>query len=631
MPDDTGMVIVAAPDTNPLLPRAYDLLRYYNPVTGTHGLRWYPWPPVRSIPRPAQESDYPSGRVTPISSDSCTAYAERSLGPKVCPEYEQPGPRERVHGQEQPDRAQQDELLQCYNYVRYKFGRLPPASPPPYDAFKAYREEIGVGSKGDGAFANLTNTTIMPTWNSSQGNMSQELPHNESAQDDDHRRRRLRAATEFHGSLDKREDSGLPASSLLSEAASGEMQTDYTGLSAPHPELAALIRQEMMDRLRRQLQHMEERQAQVSDQGVAAAAAEEEEELAADTEASRRGTRERRRLQMATAEERAVLMAKEHWELTVEEKISMLPNWQRRLLLPNELGTEEAFNIVQQRIREQYTDSACNATTGCNLIYGRCLNTSHGDVYGYDQNGTCTCHSWFTGGDCSTPITEGDRCIYYDEMQGREVRLEVATCRALREKLYLCGQVGESDGLPRHCVEKGLTALECLEAGFMRDAQAAYGINRTSAFQAGNAAKATIASIQNGGHPLTGDAASRRSSEWLLDAAEAAHRRACEIFAVEGTADTQGIDCSRFGGTASSSGISGQSEVGQDDANQNAPTADVFTPQYTPNLIGHDEDGWAMTMCTKCVGRPETMVRMCRRFTSLEQCQRHEWMTGQQM
>ena len=63
------------------------------------------------------------GFYTPISSDNCPAYADRTLGPKVCPEYEAPGPRVRVHGQETPGRPQQELLLTCYEYVRERFGR----------------------------------------------------------------------------------------------------------------------------------------------------------------------------------------------------------------------------------------------------------------------------------------------------------------------------------------------------------------------------------------------------------------------------------------------------------------------------------------------------------------------------
>ena len=36
-----------------------------------------------------------------------------------------------------------------------------------------------------------------------------------------------------------------------------------------------------------------------------------------------------------------------------------------------------------------------------------------------------------------------------------------------------------------------------------------------------------------------------------------------------------------------------------------------------------------MAMCAKCMGRPETMVRSCRRYTSLKSCQRDESATNQ--
>lgn len=73
MPVDTGMILRAAPNPDWQAARAYNLLRYYWPTVGTYGLDWYPWPPVRSIPRPARDTDYPSGQVTPVSSDRCYA------------------------------------------------------------------------------------------------------------------------------------------------------------------------------------------------------------------------------------------------------------------------------------------------------------------------------------------------------------------------------------------------------------------------------------------------------------------------------------------------------------------------------------------------------------------------------
>ena len=133
-----------------------------------------------------------------------------------------------------------------------------------------------------------------------------------------------------------------------------------------------------------------------------------------------------------------------------------MPDWQRKLLRPHEQNYLDSFPLLQLRLQELYGESQCNATCGaeppthpqrpepqdvararapvpslhsarvgpstltaaalrsrswrghevrrrwgCDLTYGSCLNITGGNVYEFDQNGTCRCHHWFTGGDCS--------------------------------------------------------------------------------------------------------------------------------------------------------------------------------------------------------------------------------------
>ena len=106
------------------------------------------------------------------------------------------------------------------------------------------------------------------------------------------------------------------------------------------------------------------------------------------------------------------------------------------------------------------------------------------------------------------------------------------------------------------------------------------------------------------------------------------------------------FDCNEYGGYASSDtgfGAFGSGQqvdqaaaavssrpVGYDKSQavvqENQGPSDIAP--YKANLRGHAEDGWAMAVCAKCVGRPETMVKACRRATSLKDCQRHEDATG---
>ena len=53
---------------------------------------------------------------------------------------------------------------------------------------------------------------------------------------------------------------------------------------------------------------------------------------------------------MLSLEERAVLLTRPHWTLTVDEKVALVPAWQRRLLDPLEIGTPQAFALIQQRL-----------------------------------------------------------------------------------------------------------------------------------------------------------------------------------------------------------------------------------------------------------------------------------------
>ena len=130
------------------------------------------------------------------------------------------------------------------------------------------------------------------------------------------------------------------------------------------------------------------------------------------------------------------MLLKPHWDLTDEEKLSVVPVWQRQLLLPQERELEDAFELMQAHIVRRYGESACNASYGCNLLYGQCLNVTGGDVYLYDQNGTCRCHHWFEGADCSQIIISGDTCTYNDPETLGPDALDSESCAYIRHNIY---------------------------------------------------------------------------------------------------------------------------------------------------------------------------------------------------
>jgi hypothetical protein len=132
------------------------------------------------------------------------------------------------------------------------------------------------------------------------------------------------------------------------------------------------------------------------------------------------------------------------------------------------------------------------------------------------------------------------------------------------------------------------------------------------------------------------------SSTWLTDAAAAARRYACATGLVQSYAEEFGqtianggyaplIDCNGLGvvpGDPSGPGLvdwrvsGGEQSSGGATSSGESETARRLP--YEANLIGHEEDAWAMALCAKCMGRPETMIKACRRPATLATCQREE-------
>ena len=168
----------------------------------------------------------------------------------------------------------------------------------------------------------------------------------------------------------------------------------------------------------------------------------------------------------------------------------------------------------------------------------------------------------------------------------------------------MCSRVSASDGLPGVCVEDGLTALECLEAGYMANASPLSTSADASAPQPGS-------SSANGNYNTSGGGGGGGGvAHWLERAARAARADACLSGALEATLEAQGsrqaVDCTELIKAVESD----QAALDAMEAAELASEAmrEDPTRHYTPNLQGHQEDGWVMAMCAKCIGRPETMV-----------------------
>lgn len=138
----------------------------------------------------------------------------------------------------------------------------------------------------------------------------------------------------------------------------------------------------------------------------------------------------------------------------------------------------DLWSTLHAEMRRLY-GHRCNATMGCDLVRGTCLNISglplhmHDDPnlahLSYDQNGTCTCHPWYEGDECTKARTDGDSCV------GMENDKE--QCARVRDLVYTCGDVEAKDALPDICLIQGLTVLECGERGHMKGRLEAQGID----------------------------------------------------------------------------------------------------------------------------------------------------------
>ena len=266
---------------------------------------------------------------------------------------------------------------------------------------------------------------------------------------------------------------------------------------------------------------------------------------------------------------------------------------------------------------------------GCDLTYGSCLNITGGDVYLYDQNGTCVCHPWFTGGNCSTVDTSGDICMIGGGETARVLDLE--TCTTLRRRLYTCGTVGSGDGLPRECIDAGYDAIQCLESGLL-----ARGDSSTSSSGGGGGGGGGGSSSSSSSSSSSMDSSTGSESEWMLGAARASRQRACDTGVVQQVLDATvagnemaaklpTYECDRLPKSplGEADGTFGSSAyVDREDASSEQKL-------YEPNLRGHRSDGWVMAMCAKCMGRPETAVKACRRATTLNTCARSEGIADQ--
>lgn len=280
-------------------------------------------------------------------------------------------------------RPRQELLLQCFHYVKDHFGRPPPASPPPgtYSIFYEGHapgqtaSDAGADSADGGNTTNSSHSSSTPT----SGRYSRRLDGQDSTALPDTKSK----------TTDQEEERDL----------SMPLETDFVPISLPSHDGSLDAVALGLVSSKAEGGGLAERLASEAD----AIRSSEEEAQRLHTFEKERGRRGRK-LQFTNAftgyawnEEQLDVLAIPRHERTEPQMVLLIPDWQRKLVLQTDLAREGAVARIQEQLVRKYGESNCNATMGCDLTYGQCLNISGLPVDMYDQNGTCVCHHWFTG------------------------------------------------------------------------------------------------------------------------------------------------------------------------------------------------------------------------------------------
>jgi len=439
--------------------RAYQSIRYmegYNAKLARVQYDWYPWPPYRRVPKPVADSLIPS-YFDPLSSDQCSAYMRTRDGSQ-CEDYANPPLKNRVHGVETARRPTLTDFFACYDHVSSTWAKSDLAPAIPWDAWPAAPHPSPRSADLDGMCCQICSACDVHTLvacniscGTTQPLHAQGILVNTSCPWKPHRRRALEMAC------------GTPNST-------GECTTSSeANVSHCHQLLAAVERSqgdhnmsstlgdafEDVGRHRRRQDSTEAlRGGSILDTTFVPFAERTPSPAPSTTATTASASPIRRRAQQSNNE--PVIM------LTPWEQVPL----SQKALMGKASGSVDQWTALTQELTQRY-GPRCNATHGCDSLRGACLNVSGLLVYGYDQNGTCTCHPWFDGDECTELILSADACV---GMQ------DVEQCTRIRTQLFGCGDVLSYDALPHICVEMGLSVVQCGEAGYMRGQRDKSGI-----------------------------------------------------------------------------------------------------------------------------------------------------------
>lgn len=458
--------------------REYQSIKFmvgYNIRTAQMEIDWYPWPPYRNNPRAVQASEVPS-YFDPTSSDQCYAYM-RTRDASQCEDYATPPPKNRVAGIETPGRPTLEDFFKCYHHLSTSWTKPDLAPPTAWEAWPPSPPSSAPLATESGKLQ------AAATWE----NFCCELCSSCSAA--------VLASCNVtcHGMtgtdtgasvIDSVFAGACPGSSTRVSAISSACATHFQNRSCSHTLSNAtqcdhLLAHDMLPRGEQFSSHRatntpegggRRRQLQLSNESVEHGFdgydADEFEEILLETvyrplvdgagEAMVKvPVTDAGMLPMPAGRRRTQVFGLEvGGELT---EFKQIPLEQRQLMGPAIPNMDEWTQIGM--VLESLYGPRCNATSNCDLLRGSCLNISGLPVYAYDQNGTCTCHQWFTGTNCSEVLVNEVTCAMIPDAEN---------CRSIRTRLYFCGPVLAEDPLPEVCRAQGLSVVECGEAGHMR-------------------------------------------------------------------------------------------------------------------------------------------------------------------
>ena len=620
LPYDTG-VVVAIPYVEVSATRSYSHIRYmegYVTKTQRFEFDWYPWPPIRTNPRPVDRSQVPT-YFEPTESDSCSAYFP-SRDAEQCPDYKTPPPVNRVPGTESEDRPSLPDFFACYEHVRATWSVSDVPEPVAWTEWPAEAEAYGADEEeGDSEsivatalccsvcsscatdLINACNISCSAGFDATglppgppampavpaptppgppgmpPGPPAQPTPSESAAvcppgliqsgmiASIAEACQRASSCSSFQASAES--PCPLDQSTAFSEPAVGTSQgAEATPIAVEDSGERRRLETEYIP-----LPSLEDAAAKAIREAVSAARSGRadwgavsivaEAGLLDDLWAARSSnhTHPRRR------SENVRRLAEEDDDVQVDEW-GLVPKWQQNLF--KKTKNIDLWATLYQTMREMF-GHRCNATMGCDRVRGACLNTSNLPIIGYDQNGTCTCRGLSPRYREPAQYEDNpERYQYWDDERGPRLQ--------------------ELPRYPEEFVDPWFTGDEC-------------------------------------NVPITDKAACVGMGDDAVQCARV--RNKLFTCGAVGVADGLPDECIDMGLDVIECGAKGYLR-GRRDA------------LGVPNEIGRPEQGYASSLCAKCISRgnaetgemrPETAAKTCSRPEVLHACQRMEDATNQRI